>query len=69
MIKKKEIEANYNEDKMKLLVSEVKQKLANIYLGGGKNKVEKSKIKRNSSQSKEITSSTYPSLSYADFSS
>ena len=43
MIKKKEIEANYNEDKMKLLVSDVKQKLANIYLGGGNNKVEKLK--------------------------
>ncbi len=35
------IEFNKNEDKMNLLISAMEQKLAKIYLGGGKSKIEK----------------------------
>ncbi len=36
-----DIKFNKNEDHMRLLISEMKQKLAKIYLGGGKKKIEK----------------------------
>ena len=36
-----DLEKNKNEDKMKLLISEMKQKLGKIKLGGGKHKIEK----------------------------
>ena len=36
-----DLEKNKNEDKMKLLISEMKQKLDKIKLGGGKHKIEK----------------------------
>lgn len=38
---KQNLEFNKNEDKMKLLISEMEQKLEHIYLGGGKKKIEK----------------------------
>jgi 3-methylcrotonyl-CoA carboxylase beta subunit len=37
---KQQLEFNYNEDKMRQLVSEMNQKLQKIYLGGGKSKIE-----------------------------
>ncbi len=37
----KELEFNKNDDKMRLLISEVEQKLNKIHLGGGKSKIEK----------------------------
>ena len=37
----KEIEANKNEDVLKLMMSEVKRRLNKVYLGGGKAKIEK----------------------------
>ena len=36
-----DIEFNKNEDKMKLLISQMETKLSKIYLGGGKGKVDK----------------------------
>lgn len=36
-----DLEFNKNEDKMKLLVSQVEQRLSKIYLGGGKGRIEK----------------------------
>ena len=38
---KQNLEFNKNEDKMKLLISEMEQKLAKVCLGGGKKKIEK----------------------------
>ena len=35
------LEFNKNDDKMRLLISEMKRKLANISTGGGKKKIEK----------------------------
>ena len=35
------LEFNKNEDQMKLLISEMNQKLQKIYLGGGKEKIAK----------------------------
>ncbi|WP_070137280.1 acyl-CoA carboxylase subunit beta [Crocinitomix algicola] len=40
-VSKQELEFNNNEDKMRLKISEMEQKLEKIYLGGGKNKIEK----------------------------
>lgn len=37
----KELEFNKNEDSIKMLISEMEQKLAKIYLGGGKGRIEK----------------------------
>lgn len=37
----KELEFNKNDDKMRLLISELEQKLNKIHLGGGKSKIEK----------------------------
>jgi len=37
----KELDFNKNEDAVKLLISEMEQKLAKIYLGGGKSRIEK----------------------------
>lgn len=37
----KEIDFNKNEDAIKLLISEMEQKLAKIYLGGGKSRIDK----------------------------
>jgi acetyl-CoA carboxylase carboxyltransferase component len=39
--KKQDIEFNKNEDHMKLLISKMERKLSDIYLGGGKKKIEK----------------------------
>ena len=39
------MEFNKNEDKMKLLISEMNQKLQQIHLGGGKKKIEKQHAK------------------------
>lgn len=39
------MEFNKNEDKMKLLISEMNQKLQQVYLGGGKKKIEKQHAK------------------------
>ena len=40
-VSKKELEFNNNEDKMRMRISEMEQKLEDIYLGGGKKKIEK----------------------------
>jgi 3-methylcrotonyl-CoA carboxylase beta subunit len=40
-VSNKELEFNKNEDSMKMLISEMEQKLAKIYLGGGKSRIEK----------------------------
>ncbi|MFM6935656.1 MAG: acyl-CoA carboxylase subunit beta [Flavobacteriales bacterium] len=40
-VSQKELEFNYNEDKMRLKISALEQELAKIYLGGGKAKIEK----------------------------
>jgi len=40
-----DMEFNKNEDKMKLLISEMNQKLQQIHLGGGKKKIEKQHAK------------------------
>lgn len=39
--KKQDLEFNKNEDQMKLLISKMERKLQQIYLGGGKSKIEK----------------------------
>ncbi|MFD1553520.1 acyl-CoA carboxylase subunit beta [Putridiphycobacter roseus] len=44
-IKKETLEINKNDDSMRLLISEMEQKLATIYLGGGKSRIEKHKAK------------------------
>ena len=36
-----DLEFNKNDDKMRLLISEMNRKLGKIYLGGGKDKIEK----------------------------
>ena len=41
MAKKSELEFNKNEDSMKLSISALKRKLAEVELGGGKKKIEK----------------------------
>mgnify|MGYP000860362139 CR=1 FL=1 len=41
MASKKELEFNNNEDKMKLRISAFKRKLEEVYLGGGKKRIEK----------------------------
>lgn len=38
---KQDLEFNKNDDKMRLLISEMEQKLQKIYLGGGKSRIEK----------------------------
>ncbi len=40
-ISKRELEFNKNEDAMRLKISELKRKLAKVYLGGGKKRIEK----------------------------
>ena len=40
-VSKKELEFNNNEDKIRMRISEMEQKLEDIYLGGGKKKIEK----------------------------
>ena len=39
--KKQDIEFNKNEDRMKLLIAEMKRKLETVYEGGGKKRIEK----------------------------
>ena len=38
---KQEIDANKNEDVLKLMIAEVKRRLNKVHLGGGKAKIEK----------------------------
>lgn len=45
MAKKENLEFNKNDDAMRMLISEMKQKLAKVELGGGKKKIEKHKAK------------------------
>ncbi len=45
MAKKTDLEFNKNEDSLKLLISDMKQKASKIALGGGKGKIEKHKAK------------------------
>lgn len=40
-VSNKELDFNKNEDSIKMLISEMEQKLAKIYLGGGKSRIEK----------------------------
>ncbi len=40
-VSQKELDFNYNEDKMRLKISALEQELAKIYQGGGKSKIEK----------------------------
>lgn len=40
-VSNKELDFNKNEDSIKMLISEMEQKLAKIYLGGGKGRIEK----------------------------
>ena len=40
-VSNKELEFNKNEDSIKMLISEMEQKLAKIYLGGGKSRIDK----------------------------
>ena len=44
-IKKETLEINKNDDSMRLLISEMEQKLSTIYLGGGKKRIEKHQSK------------------------
>ena len=44
--KKQDLEFNKNEDKMRMLVSKLRQDLERIYLGGGKKKIEKHHAKK-----------------------
>ena len=44
-VDKKTLEINKNDDSMRLLISEMEQKLEKIYLGGGKSRIEKHKAK------------------------
>src|SRR5688500_15579739 len=40
-VSNKELELNKNEDSIRMLISEMEQKLRKIYLGGGKGRIEK----------------------------